>query len=46
VKKEISSTKKVKWFLDAPEESVCLFEKKINTSELDKPPGIEETTET
>jgi len=45
-RKEIPHNKKVKQLLDTPEESVCLLKKKMNTSELDKPPGAEGTTET
>jgi len=44
-RKEISYNKEVKQLLDAPEENIHLFKEKMNTSELDKPPGIEETTE-
>ena len=45
-RKEISYNKEVKQLLDTPEESICLLKEKMNTSELDKPPGPEGTTET
>ena len=45
-RKEISYNKEVRRLLDAPEESICLLEEKMNISELDELPGIEENTET
>jgi len=45
-RKEIPYNKEVKQLLDTPEESICLLKEKMNTSELDKPPGPEGTTET
>jgi len=45
-RREISYTKEVKQLLDAPKKSIRLLEEKMNTSELDEPPGIEGTTET
>jgi len=46
MRKEILYTKEVKWLLDTLKESICLLEEKMNTSELDEPPGMERTTET
>jgi len=45
-RKEISYNKEVRRLLDAPEEIICLLEVKMNISDLDKPPGIEENPET
>jgi len=45
-RKEISYNKKVKQLLDAPEESICCLEEKMNTSDLEEPPNREEITET
>jgi len=45
-RKEISYNKEVRQLLDAPEEIICLLEEKMNISDLDKPPGIEENPET
>ena len=45
-RKEISYNKEVKQLLDAPEESICCLEEKMNTSDLDEPPSMEENTET
>jgi len=45
-RKEISYNKEVKQLLDTPEESIRLLFEKMNISELDEPPGIEENTET
>jgi len=44
-RREIPYAKEVKWLLDVPEESIHLLLEKMNISELDKPSGIEETTE-
>ena len=45
-RKEISYNKEVKQLLDAPEESICRLEEKMNTLDLDEPPNVEEITET
>ena len=45
-RKEISYNKEVKQFLDAPGESICRLEEKMNTSDLDELPNVEEITET
>ena len=45
-RKEISYNKEVKQLLDAPEESICRLKEKMNTSDLDEPPNVEEITET
>jgi len=44
-RREIPYAKEVKQLLDALEESICLLKEKMNISELDELPGIEETTE-
>jgi len=45
-RKEISYNREVKQLLDAPEESICRLEEKMNTSDLDEPPSMEENVET
>jgi len=45
-RREIPYTKEVKQLLDAPEKSIHLLKERMNISELDEPPGIEEITET
>jgi len=45
-RKEIPYNREVKQLLDAPEESICHLEEKMNTLDLDEPPSMEENIDT